>query len=207
MNYALRLIQHGHWLHIFPEGRIFPRLEFATYNIFTPDHLELLLHPEKRKYQLKWGLARLIIEHVLGEGEILDNDYYQKYHKNVINTHSMKECVNQTNTLPEVDVLPIYHCGMDEVLPSRRPYIPKIFKRVTFLVRPDGPIRIDKNFLMKLFSESTDNKNANNKNQQQSLTNELTLTEKRICLMNYLEKELDILAAKAKSMHFNLDAK
>lgn len=206
MNYALRLIQHGHWLHIFPEGRIFPRLEFATYNIFTEEHLELLLHPENRKYQLKWGLARLIIEHVLGEGEIHDNDYYQKYHKNVVNIHTIGECLNHSNTLREVDVLPIYHCGMDEVLPSRRPYIPKVFKRVTFLVRPDGPIHIDKKFLMKLFSESNDNENSIKKSKQSS-TKELTLTEKRICLTNYLEKELDILAAKAKAMHFSLDKK
>ncbi|ESO89856.1 hypothetical protein LOTGIDRAFT_234000 [Lottia gigantea] len=31
-------------------------------------------------------------------------------------------------------VLPIWHCGMDDILPNTRPYIPQLFKKVTYLV-------------------------------------------------------------------------
>ena len=41
-------------------------------------------------------------------------------------------------------VVPIYHLGMDDILPSVQPYIPRILKRVTVLI--GDPIDVSKIF-------------------------------------------------------------
>lgn len=155
-------------------------------------------------YSLKWGLARLIIEHVLGEGVHQDTEYGQ-YHENGTNSQDLStprslvldphpEGSSKGTVLPEVDILPIYHIGMDDVLPTKRPYVPRVFQKVTFLVRPEGPIRIDRDFLLRLFGEEQ-------ANSIQSGIQGLSLTEKRIRLMTFLEEELNNLRDKAQWLH------
>lgn len=159
-------------------------------------------------YSLKWGIARLIIEHVLGEGSGEDRDY-GRYHESGKDLQAAKqtsqgsqlvslEDKKETSTndvLPEVDLLPIYHIGMDDVLPTKKPYVPRLFQRVTFLVRPEGPIRIDRDFLLRLFGEDSAAKIQ---------SSALSLTEKRIRLMAYLEEELNSLKDKAQWLHDRL---
>nr|XP_027201790.1 tafazzin-like isoform X2 [Dermatophagoides pteronyssinus] len=215
MNYASKLMRDGEWLHFFPEGKVIPRPENADPKLlnFTlvdgkydqSQQQQLVNNDDKtslsdkqQQYSLKWGMARLIIEHVLSEGKDQDDEYHQikplEEFSSISDLPPSSSKSNQSDeTLPEVDVLPMYHFGMDDVLPTKKPYIPRIFCRVTFLVRPEGPIRIDRNFLMKLFSQNDDD-------ESQSTS---TLTEKRIRLMKFLEKELNILAAKTKALHFN----
>ncbi|KAI2799789.1 hypothetical protein BLOT_014216 [Blomia tropicalis] len=163
-------------------------------------------------YSLKWGIARLIIEHVLGEGSENDSEYDKFYAPKQLNDQddidTTMELQSQFDdqccqTLPEVDVLPIYHVGMDDVLPTRKPYVPQMFQKITFLVRPEGPIRIDRAFLQRLFGEEVGTEFKSNtqklKNQTQPIT--LSLTEKRIRLMQFLEDELNNLRDKALWLH------
>ena len=47
--------------------------------------------------------------------------------------------------LPSPLVVPIWHVGMEEILPNRPPYIPKPFKKVTMLVgNPLGELDLDR---------------------------------------------------------------
>jgi monolysocardiolipin acyltransferase len=69
MNEMLDKLNSGHWLHIFPEGRI---------------------NLEKEFIRLKWGVGRLIAD------------------------------CKETPI-----VLPLYHLGMDSILPNKHPYRPK----------------------------------------------------------------------------------
>lgn len=162
-------------------------------------------------YSLKWGMAKMIIEHVLGEGKQQDTEYGHIVHPSsptVIDldedsgTVTSRSFDGTKSVLPEVDILPIYHVGMDDVLPTKEPYIPRVLQKVTFLVRPEGPIRIDRNFLMKLFSnESSDSATFTSPPSSISSSIELSLTEKRIRLMTFLEEELNRLGEQAQWLH------
>lgn len=201
MDYAAKLMQSGQWLHFFPHGKVIPRPEHSDPQLlkFTfdekgqpVDSKDSPVAGQKVEYSLKWGMARLIIEHVLGEGKVQDPEYDSLLRPS--DPDSRPECdlpvnFDPNSTLAEVDVLPIYHVGMDEVLPTRRPYVPRVFRKVTFLVRPEGPIRIDRQFLLTLFG-----------NHQM----ELSLAEKRTRLMKFFEEELERLAEKAHWMHDHL---
>ncbi|XP_046911329.1 tafazzin, phospholipid-lysophospholipid transacylase [Dermatophagoides farinae] len=215
MNYASRLMRNGNWIHFFPEGKVVPRPENAdprlvNFNLdeYNGDSAQLVnTTSSDNQYSLKWGMARLIIEHVLSEGKDNDNEYCQIKPNQCSSMQDLPpehlESNRPNKTLPEVDVLPMYHFGMDDVLPTKKPYIPRISCRVTFLVRPEGPIRIDRNFLTKLFSQDDENQLTKSSSSSSSSSIDLSLTEKRIRLMKFLEKELNILAAKTRALHFH----
>ncbi|XP_076469281.1 tafazzin-like [Babylonia areolata] len=79
MDFLLDKLDMGHWVHIFPEGKV---------NL-TNDKL----------LRFKWGVGRLVAE---------------------------------CKTSPIV--LPMFHVGMDHILPNKAPYIPQIRKNVTLLI-------------------------------------------------------------------------
>lgn len=188
MDFAAQLLRSGQWLHFFPEGKVVPQSDnYDRRLVKTVRDQEL---SEERPYRLKWGLARLIIEQVLGEGQNEDHDYPIRSEQ----SSPIPGSDDSVDSLAEVDVLPIYHVGMDEVLPTRRPYIPRIFRRVIFLVRPEGPIRIDRQFLARLFDD--DDKSKSSKTSKM----ELSLAEKRIRLMQLLEDELNRLGQTARRL-------
>lgn len=81
MDFCLDRLGEGHWLHIYPEGRV------------NADGQTKALLP------LKWGVGRLVVE---------------------------------SPVVPIV--VPIYHLGMDKVLPNKKPYVPRINQRVTICI-------------------------------------------------------------------------
>ena len=85
MDFALEMLNHGHWVHMYPQGQV-------------------NLNP-KENTRFKWGVGRLITES------------------------------NQTPI-----VIPIYHLGMDSILPNRKPYIPRFGQKVTIVV--GSPINV-----------------------------------------------------------------
>jgi len=74
MNFCVGRLQQGHWLHIFPEGKV---------------------NMSKEVLRFKWGVGRIIFE----------------------------------LPVPPV-VVPIWHVGMDTVLPNNPPYYLKFGKKV-----------------------------------------------------------------------------
>lgn len=81
MDFALERLREGHWLHVYPEGKV---------------------NADKEMIRYKWGVGRLI-----------------------------SECRPQA---PLPVVVPIYHLGMDTILPNKRPYIPRFGQRVTVVI-------------------------------------------------------------------------
>ncbi|XP_054164739.1 tafazzin-like [Oppia nitens] len=165
MDYALNLLKDGQWIHFFPEGKVVmrnkeidslrsPRLE-THVNVSEDIDCEV-----KPSYDLKWGLARLLLDHVFND-----------------------------NTYPEVEVLPFYHLGMDDILPTQEPYIPRVNKRTTFYIREDGPIVVNRNFLSELMDDISS----------------LSSKDKRIKIMRFFESEMNSLKVKAIEIHNNLE--
>lgn len=78
-------------------------------------------------------------------------------------------------------VIPIYHIGMDEVLPNGSPYIPKIGKRVTVVIGKE--LELD---------SIVEDLNATKK----------PAMERRKIITDMIEKEMKKLEEKAESLHW-----
>ena len=152
MDYATELLKEGSWIHFFPQGKVVVKPEKQLSNCDQT----VKYSNDKKSYELKWGVARLIIDHVFGE--------------------------NNSN---EIDILPFYHIGMETVLPSKKPYIPRINQTITYYIRDEGPIHINKQFLLDLINDF---------NHSSSKT-------KRIKLMQFIENEMNLLKEKCLSCH------
>ncbi|XP_048740582.2 tafazzin-like [Ostrea edulis] len=123
MDFALKKINQGGWVHVFPEGKI---------------------NMEKSYVRLKWGIGRLLTE--------------------------AKQCPV---------VLPYYHMGMDDALPTKSPYIPRIKQKITILV--GTPID---------FSEELEH-----------LKHKMTSTELRKHFTDILQEKLYALRKEAEELH------
>src|SRR6218665_3544734 len=112
MDYAMKLMRAGQWLHFFPEGKVIPKPENCDPELMLfrfdesgrPIDLKKINNPDEesffaakvnacekmiQNYSLKWGIARLIIEHVLGEG-LNEDSHYLEYN------HSLARITNPT---------------------------------------------------------------------------------------------------------------
>lgn len=127
MDFALELLKENNFLHVFPQGRVVedPDLNQDISALNKMSHADQMKQVTLRDgdyhkdYQLKWGLARIILD-------LLFTDPSPEKH---------------------VLVLPFFHIGMHHVLPNTTPYVPQVGQLVTVSVRENGPIRFDVEFV------------------------------------------------------------
>lgn len=162
MDFAVELLKERAWLHVFPQGKVTSEIKDVKLNESVDDQINsVTLRSDEdaiKIYELKWGLARIILD-VLYE-----------------------------NPGSSVSLLPFYHVGMDEVLPTKIPYRPKIGKKVTINVREEGPIDINLNLISQLT-----NKKTNRRSQ-------------RIAIMKFVENELKMLKIRTHKLHQELNS-
>lgn len=120
-----------------------------------------------RGYIFKWGMSKLILD----------------YFNNI--SPQRRDC-------SEIRILPLYHLGLDEVLPIGWPYIPRINRQITVFVRSSA-IEMNSSLLSSILRtrrlSATSTKSKSN--------DEIA----RIKLTNYLEEELERLIEPAKRAH------
>ena len=130
------------------------------------DHKPLTLNDKEdlnRPYQFKWGLARLILD-ALEKGKSSSN---------------------------AVEILPFYHLGMDKVLPSLKPYIPRLMKKVTIFIRKEGPIVFDNEFINVIYNNFPPPVSS--------------IDGKRISICRFLENEMKKLKMEALKRHLEIN--
>ena len=176
VNYALELMKCNEFLHFFPQGRV-----MRDSDQELPDGKITLRDSDFDKpYELKWGLARLILEYL--DFPACSND---SNNNTSSNSHVNNESETESQSVvaeKKILLLPFYHLGMTEALPNSPPYIPKVFKKIFISIREAGPIQIDHMYLMK----HCFNGDAS-----------LPLEEKRRLIMKRLEEELKLIKIKA----------
>ena len=183
VHFALELMKQNEFLHFFPQGKVVhdeDRVDEAT------GHTSLRDMDFDKPYELKWGLARLILEYLdfptdasCGEATSPPTSSWNGGSERATG-HQEIPCQEEGSR--KILLLPFYHLGMKDVLPNSAPYIPKLFKSIYISIREAGPIHIDRSYLLK----QCFNGDAS-----------LPLEEKRRLIMKKLEEELKIMKAKA----------
>jgi hypothetical protein len=159
-----QLIQDRQFVHVFPQARVCQEDEDVDQLVMAvregriaADQLNLNdLEDRNKPYAFKWGLARMILD-------ALDQ-----------------------KSVSAIQVLPFYHLGMDRVLPTQEPYIPRVGNDVTIVIRPDGPIRFDAEMIRQLTKSCQ------------------TGSERRQKVMQFLEHEMKLLKLEALRLHASL---
>lgn len=161
METIVQLLRDNQFVHVFPQARVCDEqldLKQLTDDVqndrLQADQMKLNdLEDAHKSYALKWGLARMILD-------VLDE-----------------------KSVDVVQVLPFYHLGMDQVLPTQEPYIPRVGNHVTVLIRSNGPIAVSREFINKLCHSCQTN------------------NERRIKLMQFFEREMKLLKFEAIKKH------
>lgn len=164
MEAFAQLIRDREFVHVFPQARVCQEdadLQ-QTADAIQQGHLAVNdlnlndLEDVGKTYSLKWGLARMILD-------ALDEQ-----------------------SVPYIQLLPFYHLGMDRVLPTQEPYIPRIGHSVTIVIRAAGPIRFDRSMVRTLTKSCQ------------------TINQRRQKVMQFLEYEMKLLKFEALTRHASL---
>lgn len=174
VQYALDLMKQNEFLHFFPQGKV------VHDHDRVPETGELSLRDCEfdKNYELRWGLARLILEYLDLPIEIPSSPRPPA----AITISESPKSGDTSESSRKILLLPFYHIGMKNALPNSAPYIPKIFKRIYISIRESGPILIDNTYLVKHCFNGDPS---------------LPLEEKRRLIMKRLEEELKIMKKKA----------
>lgn len=138
------------------------------------DANQQVISNKERGYIFKWGVAKLIL------------DFFK--------SSSSKTSASIGDETKSIRILPLYHLGMDEVLPIGRPYVPRIGKKVTVFIRP---LVIEMN--SKLLNDILSKRSISYRSNKSQSNDEIS----RIKLTNYLEEEVEKLIEPTTRLHLS----
>ena len=143
---------------------------FPEGRVMRDDNQQVISNKD-RGYNFKWGISKLIL------------DYFKS------SQIAGAACDEHSGV---IRILPLYHLGMDKVLPIGRPYIPRFNKNILIYIRP-SVIEMNSRLLASILKDQT----LSVKAQKSRTDDEIS----RIKLTNYLEQEMEKLIEPATRLH------
>lgn len=166
MDYAISLLKCNQWLHFFPEGRV-----------MRDKNGEPLDNIRDYGYKFRWGISKIIMDYLAYKS-----------------THDADSSLTFGKEYKKIRILPIYHLGLDSVLPIGFPYLPRINKRITIYISPTV-IELNSSSLREIVENQPIRDN-------QKKPESLSIDDfERIKLTNYLEDQMDKLVKPANHLH------
>jgi monolysocardiolipin acyltransferase len=129
VDYAIDLMRNNAFIHFFPQGR-------------TVDD-----HQEPKQLRLPSSMSDEELRQKMNQVTLRDNDFDKGYELKWGLARAIMDVLGDEPSRRKIMVLPFYHLGMNHALPNGNVYIPRLFKNIHIFIREAGAIQFDHEYL------------------------------------------------------------
>lgn len=129
LDYAIDLMANNAFLHFFPQGK-------------TVDD-----HEEPKRLRLPSSMSDEELKSKMSQVSLRDRDFEKTYELKWGLARAILDVLGDESSRRKILVLPFYHLGMNHALPNGKIYIPRLLKTIDIYIREAGAIQFDHEYL------------------------------------------------------------